>query len=88
MGLVEQLNRVQLIEKIDTHLRNTARQLIKFNTLHETLDYLIESFWKQFKCDYVSILLKEGDFLFNDSPPKNRVYISFAIGISLPKTLQ
>lgn len=65
MGLVEQLNRVQLIEKIDTHLRNTARQLIKFNTLHETLDYLIESFWKQFKCDYVSILLKEGDFLFN-----------------------
>ncbi len=65
IGLVEQLNRVQLIEKIDTHLRKTARQLIKLNTLHETLDYLIQSFWKQFKCDYVSILLKEGDFLFN-----------------------
>jgi hypothetical protein len=25
---------------------------------------------------------------YTDSPPKNRVYISFAIGISLPKTLQ
>lgn len=52
-----------LMEKIDDHLRKTARQLVKFDTLNETLDYLTESFWNKFTCDYVSIILKEGNLL-------------------------
>jgi DNA-binding PucR family transcriptional regulator len=52
-----------LIKKIDHHLRTTARQLVKFDTLNETLHYLVESFWEQFSCDYVSIILTKGEFL-------------------------
>lgn len=63
--LLNRSKRERLVEKIDTHLRQTARQLIKFNTLNETLNYLIESFWKQFNCDYVSILLKDSEHLYN-----------------------
>ena len=50
-------------EKLDSHLRRTARQLVKFDTLDETLHYLIESFWGQFACDYVSIILQNKDRL-------------------------
>lgn len=52
-----------LMEKIDDHLRKIARQLVKFDTLNETLDYLTESFWNKFFCDYVAIILKEGNLL-------------------------
>lgn len=52
-----------LREKINLHLRKTARQLVKFDTLDETLHYLIQSFWDQFSCDYVSIILKNGENL-------------------------
>ncbi|RNB89684.1 GAF domain-containing protein [Brevibacillus fluminis] len=51
------------IGNIDLHLRKTARQLVKFDTVDETLHYLIESFWKQFGCHYVSIILKMKDVL-------------------------
>lgn len=65
--LIDRGKKERLVEKIDTHLRRTARQLIKFNTLQETLNYLIDSFWEQFTCDYVSILLKDSEYLFNRS---------------------
>ncbi|MEB3103941.1 helix-turn-helix domain-containing protein [Paenibacillaceae bacterium T2] len=52
-----------LMMKIDDHLRKMARQLVKFDTLNETLDYLTESFWNKFFCDYVAIILKEGNLL-------------------------
>lgn len=65
--LIDRGKKERLVEKIDTHLRRTARQLIKFNTLQETLNYLIDSFWNQFICDYVSILLKDSEYLFNRS---------------------
>lgn len=53
----------RIMEKIDTQLRKTARQLVRFNTLDETMQSLVESFWEQFNCDYVSIFLKNGDYL-------------------------
>lgn len=42
------LNPQQLKEKLGSHLRRTARQLVKFNTLDETLHYLLEFFWMEF----------------------------------------
>jgi purine catabolism regulator len=55
--------RNQLKEKIETHLRRTARQLVRFDTLDETLHYLLESFRLELTCDFVAIIVKEGDLL-------------------------
>ncbi|MDG5788853.1 helix-turn-helix domain-containing protein [Evansella sp. AB-P1] len=52
-----------LVEKINNHLRKTARQLLQFSTIDETLHYLVGSFQKQFSCDYVGILLRENGLL-------------------------
>jgi sugar diacid utilization regulator len=81
------MERNRRIGSIDSHLRKTARQLVKFNTVDETLHYLIESFWEQFGCDYVSIILKNDEFLtikaskgngstFEQAFPLNRVRCS------------
>jgi sugar diacid utilization regulator len=43
---------------IDSHLRNLSRQLIKFDTVDETLSYLLFSFLKRFNSNYVSIILR------------------------------
>jgi purine catabolism regulator len=56
--------RNQLKEKIETHLRRTARQLVRFDTLEETLHYLLESFHLELTCDFVAIIVKEGELLF------------------------
>jgi sugar diacid utilization regulator len=56
--VIDSKKRQLLVEQIDSHLRRTARQLIKFDTLDETLNYLIEAFCEQFSCDYVAINLK------------------------------
>ncbi|MBU9723172.1 MULTISPECIES: helix-turn-helix domain-containing protein [Bacillaceae] len=53
----------ELLERIDLHLRTTARQLLRFNTLDETLHYLVDAFSKQLTCDYVSIILKTNERL-------------------------
>lgn len=45
-----------LIDKIDAHLRKTARQLVQFDTLDEILHFLIDSIRKQFVCDYTAII--------------------------------
>lgn len=83
--LIDQGKKERLIEKIDTHLRRTARQLIKFNTLNETLNYLIHSFWNQFTCDYVSILLKDNEYIFNRSFKGTSPYFEkqFPLALSL-----
>ncbi|MGD8191467.1 helix-turn-helix domain-containing protein [Brevibacillus ginsengisoli] len=57
------IERNQWIDKTDLHLRTISRQLVKFDTLDETLHCLIESFWDRFECDYVSIILKTKDVL-------------------------
>lgn len=53
----------RLKEKLDNHLRQTARQLVKFDTFEETLNYLLESFWREFACDFVAIILKDKEKL-------------------------
>ncbi|MGJ9383137.1 helix-turn-helix domain-containing protein [Salipaludibacillus sp. CF4.18] len=53
----------KLKQKINTHLRSITRQLIKFDTLEETLNYLLESFYKEFTCDLVGVILKEDNKL-------------------------
>lgn len=55
--------REKLTKKIENHLRITARQLVKFDTEEETLQYLIESFRSKLACDLVGIILKEGENL-------------------------
>ncbi|WJE54486.1 helix-turn-helix domain-containing protein [Bacillus cereus] len=55
--------REKLTKKIENHLRITARQLVKFDTEEETLQYLIESFRSKLACDLVGMILKEGDYL-------------------------
>ncbi|MGG1598250.1 helix-turn-helix domain-containing protein [Paenibacillus naphthalenovorans] len=55
--------RERLKQKIESHLRHTARQLVKFDTLEETLNYLMDSFWMEFTCDFVAILLKSDNLL-------------------------
>lgn len=62
--MVDDKKQSALVERLNTHLRKTARQLIQFDTLDETLLFLVNSFWKQFSCDYVSIILLEGDRLY------------------------
>ncbi len=59
----ELTKRERLKQKIESHLRDLARQLVKFDTLEETLHYLMDSFWMDFTSDFVAILLKEGDQL-------------------------
>lgn len=52
-----------LMERIETHLRKTARQLIKVNTEEEALQYLTDSFRLELYCDFVGVIIKE-DNLF------------------------
>ncbi|WP_158630056.1 helix-turn-helix domain-containing protein [Cohnella sp. AR92] len=50
-------------DKVVTHLRKTARRMVQFDTLEETLVYLIDSFSNQFGCDYMAILTIENQSL-------------------------
>ncbi|WP_223881799.1 helix-turn-helix domain-containing protein [Niallia endozanthoxylica] len=53
----------KLVKDWDNHLRQTSRQLIKFDTEEETLNFLSDSFRLEFSCDFVGILVKDGDHL-------------------------
>lgn len=53
-----------LVKRIENHLRLTSRQLVKFDTEEETLQYLINSFRSELHCDFVGIFLKEEHQLF------------------------
>jgi len=50
-------------ERIESHLRQTARQLVQFDTVEATLEFLIESFYQQYKFDYMAILTLDRDML-------------------------
>lgn len=50
-------------ENIDTHLRSLSRQLIKFDSVDETLYFLLDSFFKRYQSNYVSIILRNNDHL-------------------------
>lgn len=49
------------MDRIETHIRKTARQLIKVNTEKEALQYLTDSFRLELYCDFVGVIIKEGD---------------------------
>ncbi|UOE92692.1 helix-turn-helix domain-containing protein [Alkalihalobacillus sp. LMS39] len=51
--------REKLLQRLENHLRITARQLVKFDTEEETLQYLIDSFRSELKCDFVGIIREE-----------------------------
>ncbi|MFZ4452664.1 helix-turn-helix domain-containing protein [Salibacterium aidingense] len=55
--------RDKMIKGVEQHLRMTARQLVKFDTEEEALQYLTNAFQSKLKCDFVGIVLKEGDYL-------------------------
>ena len=40
--------RTKLLEKIESRLRLTARNLVKFDKIQETLDFTVESFQLEF----------------------------------------
>ena len=50
-----------LMKKVEKHLRITSRQLIKSNTEDEVLQYLADSFRSEFNCDFVGVVLSEGN---------------------------
>ncbi len=60
---MEMPKRDKLFKRLENHLRNTARHLVKFDTEEETLQYLIDSFRSELVCDYVGIILKTGEEL-------------------------
>ena len=51
------------VAKLESHLRQTSRKLVRFDTLEETLNYLLESFGQELTCDFVAIILKERGYL-------------------------
>lgn len=60
---MEMPKKEKLFKRLENHLRSTARHLVKFDTEEETLQYLIDSFRSELKCDFVGIILKEGEYL-------------------------
>lgn len=55
--------REQLMRDIENHLRLITRQLLKFDTVEEILQYLIDAFQSKFNCDFVGVILKQGNEL-------------------------
>ncbi|WP_433774353.1 helix-turn-helix domain-containing protein [Bacillus wiedmannii] len=52
--------RERLMKRIEYHLRNTSRQLIKIDTEEEALQYLTHSFCEELRCDFVAVIFNEG----------------------------
>ncbi|WHY78561.1 helix-turn-helix domain-containing protein [Neobacillus sp. WH10] len=53
--------RDKLMKKVENHLRTTSRQLIKIDTEEEALKYLTDSFCSALYCDFVAVILNEGE---------------------------
>lgn len=52
--------REKLMKRIEYHLRNTSRQLIKIDTEEEALQYLTHSFCSELHCNFVAVIFNEG----------------------------
>lgn len=52
--------RERLMKRIEYHLRNTSRQLIKIDTEEEALQYLTHSFCSELHCNFVAVIFNEG----------------------------
>ncbi|WP_338453122.1 helix-turn-helix domain-containing protein [Niallia oryzisoli] len=53
--------KVELVKRLENHLRRTSRQLISFDTEEESLQFLTDSFRSEFSSDFVGIIIKDGD---------------------------
>src|SRR5699024_9171378 len=69
----------KLKRNINNHLRKMTRQLIKFDTFQETLNYLLESFYREFTCDLVAVIFNENEKLI----PKAWIGEGFTIETNL-----
>jgi PucR family transcriptional regulator, purine catabolism regulatory protein len=54
---MELSKRQKLMKRIESHLRATARKLVKFDTEGEALQYLVNSFRAELECDLIAIVL-------------------------------
>lgn len=54
------IDKDKLMKKLENHLRSTARQLIKFDTEDEVIQYLTITFRSELYCDFVGVILNEG----------------------------
>lgn len=54
------IDKDKLMKKLENHLRSTARQLIKFDTEDEVIQYLTVTFRSELYCDFVGVILNEG----------------------------
>lgn len=77
MSIVDKKEKLK--KKIDQHLRRITRQLISFDTVQETLNYLLDSFYKEFTCDLVAVVLNEEGRLV----PKSWIGEGFKVGETL-----
>ncbi|WP_335506913.1 helix-turn-helix domain-containing protein [Neobacillus vireti] len=58
------IDKDKLMKKLENHLRSTARQLIKFDTEDQVLQYLTGVFHSELYCDFVGVILNEtGNFV-------------------------
>jgi len=89
--LVHSSKQKQIMEKIDTHLRKTARRMVHFDTLDETLHYLIDSFYEQYSCDYMAILYLENHRLVmkakKGEAPQFELGFPLDMNVCLPRIL-
>ena len=73
--------REQLMRDIENHLRLITRQLLKFDTVEEILQYLIDAFQSKFNCDFVGVILKQEDELipkvWNGGLPNLKIHFRF-----------
>lgn len=77
--------REKWIERIESHLRYTARHLVKFDSLEETLHYIVNSFWLELPCDFVGIIVKENNKLIPKSWKGGSDQFQYAFPISLDR---
>ncbi|WP_071394747.1 helix-turn-helix domain-containing protein [Bacillus tuaregi] len=58
---MEITNNEKIVKRLDAHLRLTTRQMIHYDTEEETLKFLVHSIRSKLSCDFVGIILIDGD---------------------------
>lgn len=58
------MNQKKIIKRLENHLRQTRRKLVKMNTEEEAIQFLIDSFIDELYCDFVGVILaKDTQFI-------------------------
>ncbi|WP_255286552.1 MULTISPECIES: helix-turn-helix domain-containing protein [unclassified Bacillus (in: firmicutes)] len=86
------MNKDRLMKKLENHLRSTARQLIKFDTEEEVLQYLTAAFRSELYCDFVGVIQNEGSHYVIKAWSGNQSAVTEAFPLEIhtcsPKLLQ